>query len=354
MICGFPCVLTSIILFSLSFSVLEPFEAGFVYDTNMAKIDWSAMYNAERPSLPTEDGSYMPNEGQRWMTGLHIDFVKFSRTWRTVGLYNSGHWTQNSFNASGDAVRARTRDGLPMHVSVKFQYKLVTEPEEDGAVNLKLKRLFELYCSEPQCMEQSEGFGLDQKPMWEPYFARYASNVIRDVVSDHSIRDFFEKRETVGANIQTAMSTYFRKHCASDIKGLQVLSFDITVGKSKAVQDSLETTAVAHQAIATENFTKLATEVIADTAVKTSNISTLLLTIAADADAQETLLSAEAEASATHLSVGAERDAYERLKSTLGLNNAQLMSFVWLQIMENRQKPESSAPTIFAVGKPLP
>ena len=27
-----PCVLTSIILFSLSFSVLEPFEAGFVYD----------------------------------------------------------------------------------------------------------------------------------------------------------------------------------------------------------------------------------------------------------------------------------------------------------------------------------
>ena len=44
------CSLTALILFSLSFSVLKPFQAGFTYDQNLVKIDWDRVYNAERPA----------------------------------------------------------------------------------------------------------------------------------------------------------------------------------------------------------------------------------------------------------------------------------------------------------------
>jgi len=242
--------------------------------------------------------------------GTHVlgpwnTFVTFPATVQTIEFSDRPQRTTES-------LHTRTKEGLGLHLSISFQYKL--KPEEIPALyqiaNLQYEMLFTRIARDQLLEAASEYEG-----------PQYWLN--RKRIGDHM-------RQLVIEQLQTAHATLW---------GLQLLNIDLP----NQYEDSITKTQVAQQLIKTRQNEQVAAGMRADTEVLAADFQKNINVVQAGADANYSLDVKLASAEAEKRSIQAEADVlgyvrdklklsamgtveYQQLSAYAGLENATFLT----------------------------
>lgn len=298
--CGCVWFIVSIFLFGFSFDTLGPTEMGLLYDANLCHLDSSTVYNEQL------------NSGGRWWTGIGIHFIRFPKEIQVV-----------KFNEEADAVMgsvaSKTLDGSSVDMGLSMQYHLKRDAESLSQLYLK--------------------YGMD----FEKFLVRYSRQVTRDVLAEYLVTELWEKRFEVGARIRSALVHEFdRRHVV--LRGFQLLNLDIP----HQLEDAIVVTTVEFQGIEKAQFELQAGIVSAVTARLTAEQDAQILVINAQGQAGALLLDKRARAKALNHTAEAEIEAYNHVKSSMNLDETDLLGYVWLESLTQANTSDA----VFSVQQP--
>lgn len=289
--------ITLVILFSVSWSALEPTEYGIRYNANTLKLDTEQIYT---------EGRYLLGVGHR--------FIKFPRDVQTVTFSSDA-------GSSAGVLTARTFDGLSVVLDISFNYRLQGDDTD---------RMVSLYLN----------FGTD----YETAFISIARNVCRDVAGDFRAFQYFQNRTLVQNSMADELSLKLQDTFAI------MDSFQLrNIALPEEFETAVQLTQIAREQIEEAEAQKDRADVEAETTIETAIEEARIILNAAEADATEIRLTAQANAEALNLTIGAERDAYSNLKTVLQLDETEdLLTYMWLQAIAETGVED----VIMGVGKP--
>jgi hypothetical protein len=273
-------LIPSIVLFSVSFASLQATEVGLDYNHNTKHVD-SKLY---------QNGLYM--------LGLGHSFIKFPTTLQTMDFEGSSQ------------VTCFTSDGLPVTLSLSFQYKLVPSSVHD------------LYMT----------FGLD----YETVYKNYALHQIAEGSTMFTAYQFFNEPSAIGSyllkNIQESFTTLY-----ATVEYLQLKS----VGLPAVFEDAIQDTIVAEQQIQKAGYQLDTATVLASTMVQNATYAANITLINAAAEATNYLQTQQANALATANLIGIEAISYAAVMSDLQFESAdQLLDYIWLEALSEQDHAE--------------
>jgi len=270
----------SIVLFSVSFASLQATEVGLDYEHNTKHVD-TKVY----PS-----GLYM--------LGLGHTFIKFPTTLQTV-----------DFEGNSQVV-CFTSDGLPVVLSLSFQYKLAPT----SAYDLYMK------------------FGLS----YEVVYQNIALHQIAEVSTLFTAYQFFNEPTTIGTfllkNLQDSFTLLF-----ASVEYLQLKS----VGLPQVFEDAIQDTIVAEQQIQKAGYQLDTAMVQASTMVQNATYTANITLINAAAEATNILQTQKANALATANLIDIEAISYAAVAIDLAFTDAdQLLDYIWLEALSEQDHAE--------------
>lgn len=277
-------VIISVLLFGI---VLAPFV---LFDT-VDETEYGLKYSRFNNRLISEN----VYEAGRHYTGIFGTFLIFPKIQQTIEFSNN----------EANAITGRTSDGLAIVLDMSFQYQLI----KDQLVNLY--------------REYGRSF--------EQVFIRTARDNIRDSASFYTAIEFFNNRSLIGTFMTEFIAQEFNENYYADVPALQLRAIDLP----DTFEDALERAEVARQEIEIARLQQQAALIRAETAILEADAQRNITLIEANATAQAFLIQIEAQAQAVNITLTAEREAYYALSQSLNLTSAELLSFLWIQALQD-------------------
>lgn len=270
----------AVIIFGTSFDTLTPLELGLKYNTISKVIALDAVY---------ENGRYLLGVGQ--------SFKRFPATLQTV-----------------EFSKSKQRDEPPLTVVIQsstvqlecaFQYKLV--PSRIGSES----GLYRKY---------SQGY--------HQLFVRTAKAAILQAVNDTKVEDFYNRRPAIRASIHNRIRARFIEEGGYvSIPSFQLLYVDIPLSKEKLIVQ----TEIKKEEQNTEAKKRAKKLIDAESGV-VLNAATVQVKQLKDTQlAQANVIKNTAVAKAKEVTIDMEQAVFKTYKAKLGLNNKQLLRFLWLK-----------------------
>jgi len=284
-IISFIVVITSIVLFAVSWDTIEPNEVGIVYNHNILHLETDLWYSG------------------RHLVGLGKSYITFPITTQTLRFGNFFG------DQDGADLVIRSQDGMVITLEASFQYKLSSQASD-------LVRL---------C--------LDFNGDYEKIFNLEFQAAVRDVASHYLMFDFFTKRADINRDIQVLMNSrlnvMYAECTSAEIVGLSVIS---------DFADTIELTQVAVQNVQqVDNQLQIAL-VQADSLVKQAQLQAAIQLATANATASGIIAQAQSDAAAIRISVDAQIQAFQSLRRALNLTTSQeLLSYMWVSAVQSSQ-----------------
>jgi len=273
-------VIPSIILFSVSFASLQATQVGLDYNHNTKHVD-TKVY---------ENGLYM--------LGLGHSFIKFPTTLQTLDFEGRS------------VITCFTLDGLPVVLSLSFQYKLSPTSAYD------------LY------MTYGEDF--------ETVYRNIALHRISEVSTLFTAYQFFNEPTAIGSEILRSLQDSF-----TDLYG-SVEYFQLkSVGLPEVFEDAIQDTIVAEQQIQKAGYMLETAVVQASTMVQNATYIANITLINAAAQATNFIQTQQATALATANLIDIEAISYAAVAADLSFQNGdQILDYIWLETLSEQDNAE--------------
>lgn len=246
--------------------------------------------------------------GGTHLIGFWNTFVVFPATIQTIE-FSERPWMHTS-----PALHTRTKEGLGLHLSIAFQYKLNPDdiPKLYALTNLN----------------------------YEGLFTRIARDQLLEAASEYEGPQYWQERKKIGDHMRRLVNEQLLDSYAS-LWGLQLLVIDLP----DQYEMSITMTQVQQQMAKTRTNEQVAAGIRADTEVMSADYNRQIKIIQAGADANATLTTKLAEAEAAKRRIKAEAEAlaftrkelklsavgaveYQQLAAYAGLENATFLANV--------------------------
>lgn len=268
-VCAF---LVPTVLLLSSLDAVEQNEYGLIYNWVTKKIG-SKVYH-----------------GGTHLVGFWNKFVVFPATVQTIEFSDRiGYRTSES-------LHTRTKEGLGLHLSISFQYRLEQE---------KLPELFAL-----------------TNVMYEGLFTRIARDQMLEAASEYEGPQYWLQRQDIGDHMRRLVDAKLRESYAS-LWGLQLLVIDLP----DRYEQSITETQVQQQIIKTRTNQQVAAGIRADTDVIKAQYMRDIQVVQAGAQANYTLVTKLAEAEAARRKIAAEGEALGYVRRKLSLTAPAAVQF---------------------------
>jgi len=253
--------------------------------------------------------------------GFWNTFVVFPATVQTIE-FSERPWMHTS-----NALHTRTKEGLGLHLSISFQYKLSPDdiPKLYALTNLQ----------------------------YEGLFMRIARDQLLEAASEYEGPHYWQNRKVIGDHMRRLVDEQLRDSYAS-LWGLQLLVIDLP----DQYEMSITMTQVQQQMAKTRKNEQVAASIRADTEVLGADYSKQIKIIQAGADANYTLNTklAQAEAAKRRITAEAAALAYTRKELKLSAAGAveyqQLGAYALLENATFLANVLGTTPVISAGAKP--
>jgi len=265
-------LITVIVLLALSFSSLD-------------QLDYGLNYNAITHVI--EDKVY--STAGLYFLGVGHYFIKYPRVIQTIEFVAEDM----------GRLETRTSDGLPVSLSVSFQYRY----EE--------ARLRELY--------------LTYKQEEEEVYENTAKAVIANVATNFSAYTFFNDKQGIATEMQLEVTRVFDEQLMARVDAFQITRVELPTEFQDAILASIE----AKQNITKTERYKENMQVTFETQLLVSNQTKQQTIALARGTALQRWQQAEATAFVIEQSVFAEMYAYGNLSQTVDLNVSEGLSYIW-------------------------
>lgn len=240
--------------------------------------------------------------------GFWNTFVTFPATVQTL------EFSERPWMHTAEALHTRTKDGLGLHLSISFQYRL--NPDD-------IPKLYAL-----------------TNVNYEGLFTRIARDQLLEAASEYEGPQYWRNRRTIGDRMRGLVDNQLRESYAS-LWGLQLLIIDLPDNYEAAITQ----TQVQQQLAKTRASEQVAAGIRADTEVMQADYARRIKIIQAGADANFTLSTKLASAEAAKRRIKAEGEAlaftreelklsavgaveYQQLAAYAGLSNATFLANV--------------------------
>lgn len=228
--------------------------------------------------------------GGTHMIGFWNTFVVFPATIQTIE-FSERPWMHTS-----TSLHTRTKEGLGLHLSISFQYKL--NPEE-------IPQLYAL-----------TNFN------YEGLFTRVARDQLLEAASEYEGPQYWQNRKVIGDHMRRLVDQQLRESYAS-LWGLQLLVIDLP----DQYEMSITMTQVQQQMAKTRTNEQVAAGIRADTEVMNADYDKQIKVIQAGADASYVLKTKLAKAEAAKRRISAEADALAYTRKELKLSAAGAVEY---------------------------
>ena len=276
LICGVVCavagLLTLLIIVAISLKALDQLNYGLNYDS---------------VSLSIEDTVYT-TAGLYWLGPGHW-FIQYPRTIQTIEF----------IAAENDRLQTRTSDGLPVSLSISFQYRYDPLRLRENYLTFKKKEL-EVY-------------------------ENTAKAVIANAATNFSAFSFFNDKQGIALAMEEAVSATFDEQLYAHIDAFQITQVELPWQFQNAILESIQAKQNITQAeVYMENM--LVTFATQSLVANQTREQTIAL---AYGDANERAAQAEAIATVVELGVTAEMHAYGNVSAMCGLNMTDTLDYIW-------------------------
>jgi len=226
--------------------------------------------------------------GGTHLIGFWNAFVVFPATVQTIEFSD-----RKRVLSTAGTLHTRTKEGLGLHLSIAFQYKL--DPQ----------RLPELYAL--------------TNLRYESLFARVARDQLLEAASEYEGPQYWLRRHDIGAHMRRLVDEQLRASYAS-VWGLQLLAIDLP----DRYENSITKTQVQQQTTRTRRNEQAAASIRADTDVLRAEYARKIRIVEVGALANYTMKTrlAKAEAEGRRLAVEADALGYVRRRLNLSAQGA--------------------------------
>jgi len=258
---------------------------------SMGKVDATEVAFRQNRFTGVVDFDNVYTVGLHW-NGFNWRFIKFDISARTIDFAQE----------DGDEYQltSRTKDGLAISLEVSFQYKL----QVDNVAELYVEYLNE----------------------YEMQYVRVARDALRDAVSLYTAIEFFNNRTVIGDYMEEVLTEELAVYYA-DVVALQLRRVDLP----DTFEAALENVEVARQDYEVALREQEAAVVRAETSIIEAEALAQINIIEASANAESLIIYTSAVAEALNITIVAEADALYALQQTLGLNNTELLTYLWIK-----------------------
>lgn len=216
-----------------------------------------------------------------YFIGPFYDFLRFPSTYQTIEFTSAPI-------ADDVPLRTQTKDGLQVKVDVSFQFRF------------RKADILDLYSQ----------YGNDYKN----YFIRVSRSALREVCGEFSAIQFYASRSIVNIAMKNALNDSLAS--LVDVGEFQLRDIDLP-NSFEAATEELEVARIQIE--------------IAQYAQKAAIIEAQTLIIQAQANANITIIGAQAAAEALNITLTAEGLLLTELAATIGLNSTELLTYLWIQ-----------------------
>lgn len=286
--CGGCCGVLAILLLFFSWAIVLPTEMALRYNF----------------VLKTVSSEVITAPGIQFL-GPFSSLIKYPKTIQTLE-YNANH---------RDLLDGRTRDGLPLILGLAFQYRLLP----DGLYNL-----YHTY-------ENAEGDYLE-------VYRLMAIHIITEQATKFTAYQFFNEKQKIAEGMRKALDEYFQKHLYATVESLQINEDDLP----QAFTDTILTSATCKQNITKMEKTQEAKVIEFQTARVVARAQANVTVQKAYGQRHQILQNGRADAAIIEAYVQAELQAYGQIHDELGLGGADLVSYIWYDMLAGGGVAESS------------
>lgn len=228
--------------------------------------------------------------GGTHMVGFWNKFIIFPATVQTI------EFSDRVQLSSSGMLHTRTKEGLGLHLSISFQYKL----DKD--------RLPQLYAL--------------TNMRYEGLFTRIARDQLLEAASEYEGPQYWLRRHDIGAHMRTLVDHQLQAVGAS-VWGLQLLTIDLP----DTYEHAITMTQVQQQIIKTRRNEQSAASIRADTDVLRAEYERQMKVVAVGAEANYTLATRLARAEAERRTLGAEAEALSYAEKQLKMSPADVVKY---------------------------
>lgn len=298
-------VLFTIVLLLMSMDQVEQNEYGLVFNWVTKSI-----------------GTQVYHGGTHFV-GFWNTFVTFPATVQTI------EFSTRLGLRTAEALHTRTKEGLGLHLSIAFQYKL--NPDE-------IPQLYAL-----------------TNKMYEALFTRIARDQLLEAASEYEGPQYWMEREAIGDHMRRLVDSQLKASHAS-LWGLQLIGIDLP----DQYEQSITNTQVQQQMVKTRRNEQVAASIRADTEVLRAEFARKIQVVQAGASANATVVEQLAAAEAEKRRIAAEADVlgYARDKMKLSAQGVveyqQLGAYATLQNATFLANVLGATPFLPVGGQPAP
>jgi len=265
-------VVVPLALLLLSLGAVEQNEYGLVYNW-ITKTITNRVYH-----------------GGTHFIGFWNSFVVFPATVQTV------EFSDRVGMRTAEALHTRTKEGLGLHLSISFQYKL--NPDQ-------IPQLYTL-----------------TNVQYEGLFTRIARDQLLEAASEYEGPQYWLERHEIGDHMRRLVDHELKESFAS-LWGLQLLIIDLP----DRYENSITITQVQQQIIQTRRNQQLAASIRADTEVMKSKVQRDIDVVRAGAGANYTKVTKMAEAEAAERKISAEAGVIGYVRRKLHLSAVDTVKY---------------------------
>jgi len=293
-------VLVGVILFSVSFDTLAPTQVGLVYNSNLVEVSRGRVYN-----------------NGRYFLGVGLSFIKFPMDMRLVEFTA----------AKGNAVAAWSKEGQALSIEFSFYYRL----ERDKIVDLYAR------------------YGKDYADRYE----QIALAVIKGSSVQYTADQFFSDRLLINTNVTDRLRLRLREEFAT-VELVNMRQITVPARFDAKILDKVVT---VQQQLTAENEKNISIGRAEIDVIRGEGAAQVNLTLSR-ANADRSLLVAQAEANGLAALRLQESMSYQMLQAALGMNATELLQYRWAQLanrLESSNQDDQSKQTLqYVVGFDAP
>ena len=323
---AFVVLLTSICLFSVSFSLLAPLEMALKYNENIHLLNENTVYGGGR------------GDSGRFFTGLKINFIKFPKKLQQIEFSDgpradlprmmvrtgpdsySDKTTNQEFapiigstpcGQGGSACEANG-GGVVVELSIALQYQYKRDA----------KSLLTVY-------KHYGGVDAHRAAMMN-----YVKSITMDVASTVQLRQWWENRKEVGEHMLAAFQEKLSDpEWAVDARMVQII--EVTIPGS--ITAAIERTAAKQQDIGTAENNLEVQRVLAETNVVVALETQKNYGIQAEGFAYQQRKLAQAEATALDTVTTTEMEQYNLMRAKLNVTNKEFFTYLWMRAVDHNK-----------------
>lgn len=203
-------------------------------------------------------------------------------------------------------LSSRTKDGLPLTLSVTFQYML--DPT----------RVYSLYTSY-----------YNEAGDYEQVLDLIGTHLITEIATNFTAADFFSDKMKIANEMMLIMNEYFWHHLFANVTSLQIIEDRLP----EAFTDAITTTSTSRQNITTMEKWREAELVKFQTALLVAAAQANMTLAQASGEQSVILRHADATRDIIDLYVSQEMQAYSKVKDDLNLTQEELMSYIYFDTL---------------------